>query len=140
MALEHRAQPMGEQLELFGPAQGGVEVAVDLGQDAVQQQILELFLIPDVVVEGAGDDPEAGGQAAHGEGLGAVLGDDRQRLGDDALAGELGTAVLVVHRRAEPERARLPVGRGRTGRCRCALVGRCLGSVLHADPPSCSSF
>jgi hypothetical protein len=37
--------------------------------------------------------------------LGAVLGDDRQRLGDDALAGELGTAVLVVDGCVEPERA-----------------------------------
>jgi hypothetical protein len=56
---------------------------------------VELLLVADVVVQGAGDHPQARGQAAHGQGLDAVLGDDRQRLGDHALAGELGTAVLV---------------------------------------------
>ena len=69
---------------------------VDLGQDAVEQQVLELLFVADVVVEGAGDDAQAGGQAAHGQGLDAVVGDDRQRFGDDPLAGELGAAVLVV--------------------------------------------
>ena len=78
---------------------------VDLGQDAVKEQVLELLLVADVVVEGAGDDPQAGGQAAHGQGLDAVLGDDRQRLGDDPLAGELGAAVGVVDGWVEPQRA-----------------------------------
>ena len=96
---------MGQELELLGPVQGGVEVEVDLGQDAVKDQALELLLVADVVVEGAGDHPQAGGQAAHGQGLGAVLGDDRQRLGDHPLAGEPGAAVLVVHGGVEPERA-----------------------------------
>ena len=82
----------------------GSSVEVDLGQDAVEEQILELLFVADVVVEGAGDDPQAGGQAAHGQGLGAVVGDDRQRLVDDAFAGELGAAVLVVDGRAEPQR------------------------------------
>ena len=78
---------------------------VDLGQDAVKDQVLELLFVAEVVVEGAGDDPQAGGQAAHGQGLDAVLGDDRQRLGDHALAGELGAAVGVVDGCVEPERA-----------------------------------
>ena len=95
---------MGQDLELLGPAQGGVQVEVDLGQDAVKDQILELLFVADVVIERAGDDPQAGGQAAHGQGLGAVVGDDRQRLFDDAFAGELGAAVLVVGGRAKPQR------------------------------------
>ena len=77
---------------------------VDLGQDAVEQQVLEVLLVADVVVEGAGDDPQAGGQAAHGQGLDAVLGDDRQRFGDDPFAGELGAAVGVFDGWVEPQR------------------------------------
>jgi hypothetical protein len=49
-----------------------------------------------MVVERAGDHPKAGGQAAHGQCPDAVLGNDRQGLGDHPLAGELGVAVLVV--------------------------------------------
>jgi hypothetical protein len=41
-------------------------VAVELGEHAVKEQVLELVLVADVVVERAGDDPEAGGQGAHG--------------------------------------------------------------------------
>jgi hypothetical protein len=37
MCLQHHAQPMGQDLELPGPAEGGVEVEVDLGQDAVKE-------------------------------------------------------------------------------------------------------
>jgi hypothetical protein len=105
MGLEQPPEPVGQQLELLGPAQGGVQVEVNLGQHAVEDQVLELLFVADVVVEGAGDNPEAGGQAAHGQGLDAVLGDDRQRLGDHPLWGELGAAVLVVDGGVEPERA-----------------------------------
>jgi hypothetical protein len=104
MGLKHLAQPMGQDLELLGPAQGGVQVEVDLGQDTVEEQVLELLFVADMVIEGARDDPEAGGQAAHGQSLRAVLGDDRQRLFDDPFAGELGAAVLVVAGRAKPQR------------------------------------
>jgi hypothetical protein len=96
---------LGRDLELPGPAQGGVQGEVDLAQDAVKEQILELLFVAHVMVEGAGDDPQAGGQAAHGERLDAVLGDDRQRLGDHPLAGEPGAAVLVVGGWVEPQRA-----------------------------------
>jgi hypothetical protein len=65
-------------------------VAVDLGEHAVEDQILELLLVADVMVERAGDNPQARGQGAHGQRLDAVLGDDGERLGDDTLAGELG--------------------------------------------------
>jgi len=139
MGLEHHAQPGGQDFELFGPSQGGVGVEVDLGQDAVKDQVLELLFVADVVVEGAGDDPQAGGQGAHAHGLDAVLGDDRQRLGNHALAGELGAAVGVVDGCVEPERGWPPVGRGLTGCCPCALVGWCLGPLCHAPPPSCSA-
>jgi hypothetical protein len=105
MVLEHLVQAVGHDLELLDPGHRGVEVEVDLGQDVVKDQVLELLFVADVVVQGAGDDPQAGGQAAHGQGLGAVLGDDRQCLGDHALAGELGAAVLVVHGGVEPQRA-----------------------------------
>ena len=104
MGLEHPAQPMAQDLELLAPAKGGVQVEVDLGQDAVKDQVLELLLVADVMVEGAGDDPKAGGQAAHGQGLRAVVGDDRQRLGDHPLAGEPGTTVMIVAGRVKPQR------------------------------------
>jgi hypothetical protein len=53
MGLEHPAQPMGQDLELVGPAQGVIQVDVDLGQDVVKYQILELLLVADVMVDGA---------------------------------------------------------------------------------------
>jgi hypothetical protein len=105
MGLQDLAEPVGQDLELLGPAQGGVDVDVDLGQDVVQDQVLELLFVANVMVDGAGDDPQAGSQAAHGEGLDAVLGDHRQRLGDDPLGGELGAAVGIVDGWAEPQRA-----------------------------------
>jgi hypothetical protein len=86
----------------FSVHQGGVQVEVDLGQDAVEDQVMKLLFVADMVVEGAGDDAQAGGQAAHGEGVGAIVGDDRQRLFDDAFAGQLRAAVLVVAGRVEP--------------------------------------
>ena len=104
MGLEHSAKPVGQELELLGPAQSGVQVEVNLGQDTVENQVLELLFVADVVVEGAGDDPQAGGQAAHGQGVGAVMGDDRQRLFDNAFTGKPVTAVLVVGGRAKPQR------------------------------------
>jgi hypothetical protein len=58
MVLQHLAQPMGEDLEMFGPGLGGVEVGVDLSEHGVKGQVLELLLVADVVVERAGDDPD----------------------------------------------------------------------------------
>ena len=99
-----RGTQTGQDLELLGPGQGGVGVEVDLGQDAVKDQVLELLFVAEVVVEGAGDHAQAGGQVAHGQGLDAVVGDDRQCFGDDPLAGELGAAVGIVDGGAEPQR------------------------------------
>ena len=103
----------------------GVQVEVDLGQDAVKDQVLELLFVADVVIERAGDDPQAAGQGAHGQGLGAVVGDDRQRLFDDALAGELGAAVLVLGGRQTGEGDRPSVAGSPD-----AARGRLLGGVL----------
>ncbi|HEX5882117.1 MAG TPA: hypothetical protein VF468_27940 [Actinomycetota bacterium] len=52
---------------------------VDLGQDVVQDQVVELLFVGEVGGEGAGDDAQAGGQAAHGQGMNAVVGDDRAK-------------------------------------------------------------
>jgi hypothetical protein len=46
---------VGQGLELLAPLQRGVEVEVDLGQDAVKDQVLELLLVADVAVDRAGD-------------------------------------------------------------------------------------
>jgi hypothetical protein len=107
-------------------------VDVDLGQDVVKDQVLELLFIADIVVDRAGDDPQAGGQAAHGQGLDAVVRDDRQRLGDHPLAGEPGAAVLVVDGRVEPQRVCPAVGRSCAGCGRCSRVGSRPLPLVHA--------
>jgi hypothetical protein len=103
MGLEHLAEPVGQDLELAGPAEGRVRLDVDLAQHVVKDEVLELLLVADMMVERAGDDPEAGGQAAHGEGLDAILGDDREGLGDHPLSRELMAPVLVVDGCVEPQ-------------------------------------
>jgi hypothetical protein len=135
VGVEHRAQPVGDHLEPLGPGQGGVDGAVDLGEDAVKDQVLELLLVADVAVERAGDDPEAGGQGAHGQRLDAVVGDDREGLGDHAPAGEWGAAVVVGQGRAEPQRARAPVGRALAAGRGGVLGGGCRGWLVHALLP-----
>jgi hypothetical protein len=51
-------------------------------------------LAADVPVQRAGYHAEAGGDSAHAEGLHAVGADDRERLGDNALAGERKAAAI----------------------------------------------
>src|SRR5215208_5501661 len=63
MGLQDLTQPGGQELELVGPGQGGVGVEVDLGQDAVKDQVLELLFVAEVVVEGTGDDPRRAARA-----------------------------------------------------------------------------
>jgi len=128
VALQHLAQPVREQLDPLGPWQGGREGAVDLGEHAVKDQVVELLLVAHVAVERAGDHPEARGQGAHGERLDAVLGDDGERLGDHALAGERGAALRVGEGGVEPQRVRLPVVVGALGAWR-------LRSLLHVHAP-----
>src|SRR4029450_13028930 len=50
----HLAEPVGQDLELLGPAKGGVQVEVDLGQHVVKEEVLELLFVADMVVQGAG--------------------------------------------------------------------------------------
>ena len=107
---------------------------VDLGQDAVKDQVLELLFVADVVVEGAGDDPQAGGQAAHGQGLDAVLGDDRQRLGDHRWRVSWGRRSWSSMGASNQSERDPPSVAGAPDAARCALVGRCLGPLLHAPP------
>jgi hypothetical protein len=84
------------------------------------------LLVADVVVEGAGDHSQAGGQAAHGERLDAVLGDDREGLGDHSVASQLVAAVRVVDGWVEPQRRRSSVGpRPGEGHRRRPLVVGC---------------
>ena len=60
-----------------------------------------------MAVQGAGYHAEAGGDSPHAEGLRAVGADDRERLGDNALAGEGKAAAAPLVYRAEPQRSRV---------------------------------
>jgi hypothetical protein len=60
MGLEHPAQLMGQELELLGPVQGGVEVELDLGKHAIEQQVLKLLFVADMVVDRAPGRPQDG--------------------------------------------------------------------------------
>jgi hypothetical protein len=46
MGLQDLTEPVAQDLELLGPGQGGVGVEVDLGQDAVQQEVWSCCLLP----------------------------------------------------------------------------------------------
>ena len=98
-------QPTRERGELPGPREGGIGPAVDLAQDGVEDQVIQLLLAADVTVQRAGNHAEAGGQGAHAQGRRALGADDREGLGDDAVAGEHAAAVLLAARRVEPQRA-----------------------------------
>jgi hypothetical protein len=139
---------MGQEFELVGPFQGGVHADVDFGQHVVEDQVVKLLLVANVMIEGAGNDLEAGGQAAHGEGLDAVVGDDREGLGDHPLTGELVAAVLVVDGRVEPQRRRSSIdGWAGDRRRRPPLVGCRPLPLVHArslgvdlDGEHCSAY
>jgi hypothetical protein len=105
--------------DLRGPGRAGVGLAVDLGEDRVEDKVVKLFLVADVAVQRAGDHAEASGDGAHAERLGAVGADDREGLGDDAFAGEQPAAAFPVLRGIEPQRAR-----GRV--CRLLACHACL--------------
>ena len=111
-------------------------MAVDLGQDAVEDEVVELLLAADVAVQRAGNHAEAGGQGAHAEGLHAVGADDREGLGDDAFAGERDAAAfLLVGWGGEPQQAGAPRPRS------LPLVGHvCLASGTAVDCEQCSLY
>ena len=96
MVFEDGPQPPCERGELPGPRQGGVGLAVDLAQDGVEDEVIQLLLAADVAVQRAGNHAEAGGQGAHAQGRRAMGADDREGLGDDAVAGEHAAAVLLA--------------------------------------------
>ena len=72
MVFQDGAQPVREHLDLPGPAESVVGLAVDLGQHPVHDEVAELFLAAHVAVQRAGDHAEAGGEGAHAQGGGAV--------------------------------------------------------------------
>jgi hypothetical protein len=94
-----------ERGDLTGPGEGGVSPVVDLGQDAIKDEIVQLVLAGDVAVQRGGDHAEAGGEGAHAQGGSAVGADDRQGFGDDAVAGERAAAALLTAWGVEPQRA-----------------------------------
>jgi hypothetical protein len=98
MVLQDRPEPVRERGDLCGPGLGGIGLTVDLGEDGVEDEVVELFLVRDMAVERAGHDAEAGGEGAHAEGWCAVGADDRECLRDDTLAGEHAAAAVPVAR------------------------------------------
>src|SRR5690348_17662615 len=112
MVVQHRPQPVREDLDLLGPGEGVFEMVVDLGQHAVQDEIVELLLAAYVAVQRRGNDVETGGQCAHAQCVHAVGGDDGERLGNQAFPGQGAAPVLVDHRRGEPQLVR-------TSSCTC---------------------
>jgi hypothetical protein len=118
---------MSECLDLLGPRQCRVDVAVNLGEHAVKHQVLELLLTPDVAIQRAGDHPETRGQGAHGQRFDALLGDQGERLGHHALPSERAAQLLIGVRGVEPQRA------GRRG---AALCRRAHLWLSHPTSPS----
>ena len=102
MIFQDRPQPAREHLDLRCPAQGAAGPGVDLGQHPVRDEVAELLLAAHVPVQSAGDDAEAGGEAAHAQGIHAVGGNDGEGLGDDSFAGQRTAAALLAIGWAEP--------------------------------------
>jgi hypothetical protein len=107
MVFQDRAQPAREHLDLLGPDERAVDLAVDLGQHAVHDKVAELPLAAHVAVQRAGDHAKPGGEDAHAQGVHAVRADDGERLGDDPLAGERAAVPVIAVGRAEPQHVRL---------------------------------
>ena len=82
------ADGLAEGGQLLGPVAARVGVQVQVGVDLVDQPVDQVGLAADVGVEGVGGDTEAVGQAAHGQGPGAVLFEQGQGFVDDLLAGQ----------------------------------------------------
>jgi hypothetical protein len=74
--------------QLLGPVPGGVGVQVQAGIHLVDEPVDQVGFAADAVVEGVGGDAEAVGQAAHGQGPGALLVEQGQGFFDDFLAAQ----------------------------------------------------
>ena len=87
---------MGEQVgpdglaeggQLLGPVAGAVQFKGKAGVDLVDESVDQIGLAADMGVEGGGGDPEVVGQAAHGQGSGALLVEQGQGFLDNQLPG-----------------------------------------------------
>jgi hypothetical protein len=67
------ADGLAEGGELLGPVAGGVGLDGEAGVDLVDEPVDQIRLAADMGVQGGGGDPEAVGQAAHGQGAGALF-------------------------------------------------------------------
>jgi hypothetical protein len=74
--------------QLLGPVPGRVGVELEAGVDLVDQPLDQVVLATHVGVEGVRGDPEVVGQAAHGQGAGAVRVQQGEGRLDDQLARE----------------------------------------------------
>jgi hypothetical protein len=79
----------------------GAGLAVDLGQDAVEDEVVKLVLAVNVAVQRGGNHAEAGSEGAHAQGRCAMAADDRESLSHETVAGEHAAAVLLAVRRTE---------------------------------------
>src|SRR2546421_9738128 len=122
---------MSEHLDLLDPWQYLVDLAVNLGEHAVNNQVLELLFALYVAVQGAGDHPETRGQGAHGQRFDTLLGNQRECLGHHALPGECAADLLIGFRGVEPQRA---------GRCGVAPGRRAHLWLSHPTSPSASKL
>ena len=114
MVFQDRAQAVREDLDVLGPGTGVIDIAVDLGQNRVEDEVVELLLVAHVAVQRAGNHSQTRGEGAHAERIHAVGADDREGLGDDPLAGQRASGALVLDDRGdepEPLRVRLRGGR-----------------------------
>jgi hypothetical protein len=82
------ADGLAEGGQLLGPVAGGVGLHGEAGVDLVDEPVDQIRLAAHVGVEGVGGDPEAVGEAAHGQGPGAVLVEQAEGFFDDLLAGQ----------------------------------------------------
>jgi hypothetical protein len=46
---------MREHRDLSGPIEGAIDLAVDLGEHRVEDEVIQLLLVTDVAVQGAGN-------------------------------------------------------------------------------------
>jgi hypothetical protein len=81
--VHHPGQPLP-------PVPGGGLVGLDAGQQVVDQGVEQCLLVGDVGVEGVGQHPQLGGQAAHGEAVHPLGVGDAAGGGKDLLAGQAG--------------------------------------------------
>jgi hypothetical protein len=83
-----------------------VDVAVDLSEHSINDQVLQLLLTTHVAVKRTGDNAQTRAQGAHGQHLNAFLGDQDEGLSHHPLPGQRPAHPLIGLRSVEPQRAR----------------------------------